>query len=329
VSAKRKILHSTVVSPSGMSFRARSAAFLVAIAAVCCLPGGAAAASSGSFDDPIGDSLEFAPDLGTTTVTIGDDETITVDTRFVARPPAGWGGCAYYVAGICIPADMTLTWYIDHTASSGSLADGGADAKVVAIPRREMTTWEGSRWDAANGKFAAGAPPVASDDANGARWTLRLADLGIPRPSTVRIWAVSLYKSYNGLGALFNYEDTAGPGTVSVDGPSASAPTAASGPCKRKAKTVNAIQRRIRALRRQAANGNRRAGRKLRRLRETRGRAVRAMKRRCGPPMEQAEPPSAAPPGCKLVTKPVLQQEGIGIHAEWVVKPEVVVECSK
>jgi hypothetical protein len=314
-----------------MSFRTRSAVLLVAVAAACCLPAAsAAAATGGSFDDPIGDVLEFAPDLGTTTVAVGDDETIAIDTRIVPRPPAGWGGCAYFVVGTCIPADMTVTWYIDHTPSSGSVADDGADAKVVVIPHQGQTFWESSRWDSANGKFSAGAQPAGSEDSGGVRWTLRLADLGIPRPASLRIWAVSLYRSYNGLGVLLNYEDRAGPGTVAVEGPPDSGgPAAASGPCKRKARTVNAIQRRIRTLRRSAARGNRRAGRKLRRLRATGGRAVRAMKRRCGAPVEQAEPPTAAPPGCKLVTKPVLQQEGIGIHAEWVVKPEVVVECSK
>lgn len=315
-----------------MSFRPRSAALLMAIAALCCLPAAsAAAATSGSFDDPIGDSLEFAPDLGTTTVTIGDDETISVDTRIVPRPPAFWGGCAYYVVGICMPADMTVTWYVDHTPSGGSVADGGADAKVVVIPRGGQTFWEGSRWDAANGRFSAGAQPAATEDTGGVRWTLRLADLGIPRPATLRVWVVSLYKSYNGLGVLFNYEDLAGPGAASVDGPPPSpVDPAANLPCKRKTAAVNRLQRRLRSLRRAAARGKPGAAAKLRRLRATRARAIKAMKRRCGPPVEEdAPPPSSAPPGCKLVTKPVLQQEGIGIHAEWVVKPEVVVECSK
>ncbi len=317
-----------------MSFQARPVALLVAFALLCCLPvASTAAATSGSFEDPIGDVLEFAPDLGATTVTVGDDETIAVDTRIVPRPPAFWGGCAYYVVGTCIPADMTVTWYLDHTPGSGSVADDGADAKVVVIPRRGETFWEGSRWDTANGRFSAGAQPAGAEDSGGARWTLRLADLGIPRPATLRIWAVSLYKSYNGLGTLLEYEDKAGPGTVAVEAPpgtSGPAGVAASGPCKRKTRTVNAIQRRIRALRRHADDGNRRARRKLRRLRDTRGRAVRAMKHRCGPPADdEAPPPTSAPPGCKLVTKPVLQQEGVGIYAEWVVKPEVVVECSK
>lgn len=320
-----------------MSFRVRSVAAL-GVAAACCLPAtGAAAATSGSFDDPIGDVLEFAPDLGATAVTVADDETITVDTRIVPRPPAGWGGCAYYVGfppyQTCVPADMTVTWYVDHTPGSGSIADDGADAKVVVIPKQGQTFWESSRWDTANGKFSAGAQPVGTEDPGGVRWTLRLADLGIPRPATLRIWAVSLYKSYNGVGALLNYEDRAGPGTVAVEGPPpAGGPTAAaSGPCRRKTKTVNALQRRIRSLSKRAKRGDRKARGKLPRLRRTRGRAVRAMKRRCGPPADaETQPtPTAAPPGCHLVTKPVLQQEGTGIYAEWVVKPEVVVECSK
>jgi len=314
-----------------MSPRARLVVLLTVIAAICCLPvAGAGAATSGSFDDEIGDSEEFAPDLGLTTVAIGDDETISVETRFEARPPAFWGGCAYYVVGTCIPADMTVTWYLDHTPGRGSLADRGADAKVVAIPRSGETTWEGSNWDAANGRFSAGAPPVADDDEGGARWTLRLTDLGIPRPSSLRIWAVSLYKSYNGLGVLLDYEDIAGPGTVPVEAaPAVVVPIAVSPSCRRKARAVNRAQRRLRTLRRRARRGNRRARRKLRATRAVRRRAVRAMKRRCGAPVKQEEPPAAAPPGCKLVTKPVLRQEGVGIHAEWVVKPEVVVECLK
>jgi len=307
----------------------------MAIAVTCFLPvASATAATSGAFDDPIGDSLEYAPDLGATSVTIGDDETISVDTRIVPRPPAGWGGYAYCVGfppfQTCVPADMTVTWYVDHTPGAGNVADDGADAKVVAIPRQGQTTWEGSRWDAANGKFAAGAQPLGTEDPGGARWTLRLPDLGVPRPSTMRVWVTSLYKSYNGLGVLLDYSDKAGPGTVAVDGPPASSVggPAASPSCLSKTKTVNRLGDRIRTLRRQAKNGRAGAKRKLRRARDIRKRAVKAMKRKCGPPdTNAAPPPTAAPPGCKLVTKPVLQQEGVGIHAEWVVKPEVVVEC--
>jgi hypothetical protein len=308
----------------------RTAAVL-AIAAVCwVLPATAGASSNASFDDPIGDTTYYAPDLGATTVTVGDDETVTVDTRIVPRPPAYWGGCAYYVGfppyQTCVPANMNVTWYLDFQSGTGSVADDGADAKVLAVPNRGPTIWESSRWDTANAKFSAGAKPAAAEDAGGARWTLRLADLGIPKPATVRIWVVSLYKSYTGLGTLLEYSDTAGPGTVGVAG--APGAPAASSSCIQATRRVNRLQRQIRSAKRRAATGSRSARRRLARLRSQRKRALRTTKRRCGSPVKGA-PPTSAPPGCRLVTKPVLKQEGIGIYAEWVIKPEVVVECSK
>ena len=296
--------------------------------AIACLtsPAWAKAASSGSFDDPVGDSTYYAADLGATTINVADDDTLTVDTRIVPRPPAYWGGCAYTVGAFpyktCVPANMNVTWYLDFAGNSGSVANGGADAKVAAIPSQIQTFWESSRWDAANGKFAAAAKPAAGEDAGGAHWTLRLADLGIQRPATVRIWIVSAYKSHNGVGTLLDYSDTAGPGSVQVAGP----PGALSGPnpsCAQAARRVNRLQRRIRAAKRRGA-GHRR----VERLRSQRKRALRKMKRNCGAPVT-TPPPATAPPGCRLVTKTVLKQEGIGIYAKWVLKPEVVVECSK
>jgi hypothetical protein len=67
----------------------------------------------------------------------------------------------------------------------------------------------------------------------------------------------------------------------------------------------------------------------MKRLRTKKNAAVRKMKRVCGKPVQEAPPPATAPPGCHLVTKPVLKQEGVGIFAKWVVQPEVVVECEK
>ncbi len=304
----------------------RTAAALAIAIACLALPASAGAASNASFDDPIGDSTYYAADLGATTVAVGDDDTINVDTRIVPRPPAYWGGCAYTVGAFpyqtCVPANMNVTWYLDFSANGGSVADDGADAKVTAVPSRIQTFWESSRWDVANGKFAAGAKPAGGEDAGGAHWTLRLADLGIPRPATVRIWVVSLYKSYNGVGTLLNYADKAGPGSVQVAGP----PGAVSGPnpsCARATSKVNRLQRKIRAAKRRGASP-----RRLRRLRSQRRRALRRMKRNCGAPVT-APAPATAPPGCRLVTKTVLKQEGIGIYAKWVLKPEVVVECSK
>ena len=295
--------------------------------AIACLtsPAWASAASSASFDDPIGDSTNYAPDLGLTTVAVGDDDTFTLDTRIVPRPPAYWGGCAYMVGAFpfqtCAPANMNVTWYVDFSSSSGSVADDGADAKVTAIPSQIQTFWESSRWDVANGKFAAGAKPAGGEDSGGAHWTLRLADLGISRPATVRIWVVSLYKSYNGVGTLLNSSDKAGPGSVQIaGGPAVTGPNPA---CAQATGKVNRLQRRIRAAKRRGASK-----RRIARLRAQRKRALRKMKRSCGAPVT-GPAPTAAPPGCRLVTKTVLKQEGIGIYAKWVLKPEVVVECSK
>jgi hypothetical protein len=311
----------------------RQTVAVLAIAAVgCLLPATAGAASSASFDDPIGDTTYYAPDLGATTVNVADDDTITVATQIVPRPPAYWGGCAYYVGVFpyqtCVPADMNVTWYVDYSSGTGSVADGGADAKVVAIPRRGQTIWESSRWDTANGRFSAGAKPAAGEDAGGVRWTLQLADLGIPRPATARIRVVSLYKSYTGVGVLLDYSDTAGPGTLSIAGPPGASAPAASSSCTRATRSVNRLQRRIRSAKRKAARGNRGARRRLARLRARRKRALRAMRLQCGRPVTGPSPTSA-PPGCRMVTKPVLKQEGIGIYAEWVIRPEVVVECTK
>ena len=314
----------TMVREREFSIIRTVAALAIAIACFL-LPATAGAASSASFDDPVGDSTYYAADLGATKINVADDDTVTIDTRIVPRPPAYWGGCAYTVGFFpyqtCVPANMNVTWYLDFSAKGGSVADDGADAKVAAIPSQVQTFWESSRWDVANGKFVAGAKPAAGEDAGGAHWSLRLADLGIPRPATVRIWVVSLYKSYNGVGTLLNYSDKAGPGSVQVaGGPGASGP---SGSCAQAAGRVNRLQRKIRAAKRRGASR-----RRLARLRAQRRRALRRMKRNCGAPVTGTAPASA-PPGCRLVTKTVLKQEGIGIYAKWVLKPEVVVECTK
>ena len=150
----------------------------------------------------------------------------------------------------------------------------------------------------------------------------------------MRIWAVSLYKSYNSLGTLLDYEDRAGAWNRRVAGPPPAPPrpaAAVNGPCKRKLKAVNTVQRRIRSLRKRAERGSTGARRKLRRTRRTRTRAVRAMKTPLPPPAEEQAPPApaAAPPGCELVTKPVLQQEGTGIYASRWSNPKSWSRCSK
>ena len=95
-----------------MEFSISRTAAALAIAIACLvLPAGAGAATSASFDDAVGDSTYYAADLGATTVNVGDDDTLALDTRIVPRPPAYWGGCAYTVGAFpfqtCVPANMT------------------------------------------------------------------------------------------------------------------------------------------------------------------------------------------------------------------------------
>jgi hypothetical protein len=298
----------------------------VALAFVPSVPGVAAAATGGSISDPVGDVTQFAPDIGETAVTVGDDDTFGVDTRIVPTPPAGWGGCSYYVVGICVPSNMNVTWYLDFLPGAGSVADDGADAKVLAVPARDQTTWESSRWDAANGRFTAGAAPAASVDGGGVRWTLRLGDLGIPRPANVRMRIVSLYKSYTGTGVLVDYSDTAGPGTIPVGGPAGGTGPATG--CATASRTTNRLQARIRSTTRRARHGSRSAKRRLPRLKAKRRRALRRLRAACGTPVKGPSP-TAAPPGCRLVTKPVLVLEGVGLNARYVLRQRVVVECSR
>ena len=315
-----------------------AAAIAAAIALSLLVPAPSAhAAATGTATDALGDVTEYAPDLGDTTLTIGDDETVTVDTQVVPRPPAFWGGCAYYVVGTCIPSNMTVTWYFDYSSTSGSLSEGGADAKVVAVPARGQTFWESARWDPASGRFVSGAQPAigaepsATESLGDLRFTLRLSDLGIPRPATLNFGAISLYKSYTGTGLLLNYTDTAGPGSVTIPGlPPAPAPTPTTSPaCTEAVVATNVLQSKIRKVKKRAAKGGRRAHRKLVRLKQHRKLLLQAMKAACAAPIdpEPGKAPSAAPPGCKLETKPVLQQEGTGIYAAWVYKSEVVVVC--
>ena len=257
----------------------------LAFVAVFSLPAAAGAAASGSFDDPIGDSPRYAADLGATTVTVGDDDTVTVDTRIVPRPPADWGGCAYTVglppSETCVPANMSVTWYFDYAAGSGSAADDGADAKVVVVPSRGQTLWESGRWDAASGKYSSGAQPAGAEDPGGVVWTLRFGDLGIPKPA-LRVWVVSLYKSYNGLGVLLNHSDNAGPGTVSIAGAPPPPSSEATCPCRQAIDRANGLQRLVgRAKREVKEGGGLAARRKLARLRTKRKRALKATARRC------------------------------------------------
>jgi len=267
------------------------------VAFALALPATATAATSGSFDDPIGDSTQYAPDLGATTISVGDDDTIVVDTRIVPQP------------------EMSVTWYLDYSPSSGSDADGGADAKVVAAPSQGQTLWESDRWNAASGEFSAVARPAGAEYGGGATWTLGIGDLGIPRPATLRVWVVS---------ELRGYSDMAGPGTVVLSGSLSVGGAAEEGQgCAMAIGRTNALQHKIRkAMRKQ----RRAARRRVARLRAKRMRALMATEQRCGAEVGSGSPRSA-PPGCHLVTKPVLWQNGTGPYAPWALRSEAVVDC--
>lgn len=288
------------------------------------------AATSGVVNDAIGDVTYYAADLGTTTVTINDDGAIAVNTRIVPRPPAGWGGCAYYVGFFpyqtCIPSNMNVTWYLDFRPGAGSLSDGGADAKVLAVPSRGTTTWESDRWDAANGRFVSGAVPAAAEDPGGVTWTLRLGDLDIRRPATIRLRIVSTYKSYTGTGVLLDYTDVAGPGSIPVAGPpKVAGPSRA---CSKAASLANTLARQIKATERSARRGSRSARRRLRRLRAQRASVLKTIKKKCAKPA-RGPAPTSAPAGCRLVTKPVFVLEGFGSNAKYVLREQVVVDCTR
>jgi len=270
---------------------------LIAVLALA-LPATAMAATSSSFDDPIGDAVGDAPDLGVTTVSVGEDDTIVVDTRIAPRP------------------EMSVTWYFDYSPSSGSAADGGADAKVVAAFSQGQALWESDRWDAASGKFSAAARPAGAEYGGGATWTLALAGLGIPRPATLRIWVIS---------ELHDSLDAAGPGTVVLSGPLGAGGVAEQEQgCTTAIGRTNALQRRTRkAMRKQG----RAAHRRVARLRAKRLRALMTTEQRCGAEVGSGSPPRSAPEGCRLVTKPVLRQNGTGTYAPWALKSEAVVDC--
>ncbi len=204
----------------------RPFALLLALVALCALPG-AAAAGPNDFDDPIGDMPTYAADLGTTTVLDGGD-TLSVETAIVSRPPAGWGGCAYSVGSACIPAEMSVTWYLDH-APGGNPTDDGADVKVVVVPDQGLSFWTSERWSTAGDRYLPGPRPLGSEAPGALRWSARLSDLGIERPASVRVWAVSSFRSPPGIGTPLDLEDRAGPGTVSLSSPDAEASPASCG----------------------------------------------------------------------------------------------------
>ncbi|ADB50431.1 hypothetical protein [Conexibacter woesei] len=293
------------------------AAMVLAVAALAFVAVPGAGATTVVLDEPF-EGAPFVADLGRTTVTYGDDQLLAVETAVVARPPAGWGGCIVQLSGICLPAQMTVEWLLDHSIG-GDPAAAGADARVVATPSAGRTTWESARWDRYYARWRAGAVPNATTDARGVRWTLPMAELGLVRTpyfsttvgprANVDLFVVSRFSALDAAGLPIGGLDAAGPGllpfgvlpeALPTPAPGATPPPVGDGPverrvaCHRASVRVRRLDRRIRraakvahgrgpAARRRAARGE------LRRLRAQRSEALAAKRRTCA---KASQPPS-------------------------------------
>ncbi len=210
-----------------------------------------------------------APDVLDLVVDSNDAGELGVVTRFVPRPPAGWGVCVPFVPNspTCFPPDMRVDWFFDFAPGAGAPSEGGADARVTAVPGAGTTTMELSRWAGARG-WVTGAPPAfrtaPADPYLDLGWGTTLAELGIAPGTEVAMLAAASYKSFSGLGLGTSYLDRA-PDTGVVRFTAAGAPAAPSARCRAAA----AAYRRARAARRRAstAKARRRAQRTVRRRR--------------------------------------------------------------
>ncbi|MDO8209004.1 hypothetical protein [Conexibacter sp. CPCC 206217] len=182
---------------------------------------GATAAVTATIEDPL-EAAAFVPDLGRTTVALGDDTTLAVATAIVARPPAGWGGCVPLPAGTCLPAQMSVSWLFDHSPG-GSPQESGADAKVVAIPAGGTTTWQSARWDRYNARWTIGTVPVGGTDISGVRWSLRASELGMPpagagTTASANVRVVASFRALGEDGTPIEAYDEAGPLVLPLGG---------------------------------------------------------------------------------------------------------------
>jgi len=294
--------------------RIRGSLFLL-LALAAAAPATAQAAVTVTAEEPF-EETPLVPDLGATTATVADDGTLSVRTRIVARPPAGWGGCVPLPSGLCVPARITVSWLLDWQ-SGGSPAEQGADAKVVATPTQGATAWEALRWDGALARWSAATLTAAATDIGGASWSLQPAQLKIPASATIALRIASRFHVVGDDGVPVDAADDAGPVTIPLGGfvadgasapaaapPRASPPPAAplpvvtpqSGTAKRTpaclaaSRRLRRLDRRLLRLERAAvargrgAAARRRAARdELRRLRPRHAAARSAKRRACAP----------------------------------------------
>lgn len=299
--------------------RFRGSPFLAALAALAAAATPVATADAAvtvTAEEPY-EETPYVPDLGATTATVGDDGALTVRTRIVARPPAGWGGCMPLPSGLCVPAQTTVAWLLDWQAGGSTIAaDAGSDAKIVATPLPASTAWQALRWDAALQRWSAATVPAATTDIGGATWSLTPSQLGIPATATVQLRIAARFHVVGDDGVAVDTADDAGPLTIPLGGsgsgvaaPSVGAPapraapvpapteggapldvklTAACVAATRRARTLAVRLRRLEAIvRGRGTAARRKAARdELRRLRPRRD-AARAVKRRACAPASQ------------------------------------------
>jgi hypothetical protein len=213
--------------------RIRGSLFPLLLALAAAAPATAGAAVTVTAEEPFEETPQVA-DLGATTATVADDGTLTVRTRIVARPPAGWGNCVPQPSGLCVAPRMTVSWLLDWQRG-GSPAEQGADAKVVATPLRDETAWQALRWDGALGRWSAATLTAAATDIGGAVWSLRPEQLAIPATATITMSIASRFHLVGDDGAAVDAADDAGPlaiplGGFRADGASAPAPVAPAAP---------------------------------------------------------------------------------------------------
>lgn len=295
--------------------RGRLRTLLVALLAAGSVAAGAAAAApAASLVDPL-EGQPFVADLGELVATVRPDAVLEVRTQIVARPPAGWGGCVTLANGVCMLAEMDVTWRLDHRV--GGAPGDGADARVVATPSWNETGWRLETWHATLQRWLAATPPPATTDAGGARWSLPLAWLG-GSGERLLLRASSRFVPVDAIGKpqapLFDETDWLEVALPPVAAPAPSSPAPAPAPsppvargedaaplrapaqrtaCVKARARVAALDRRIRRAAKVARSGpaarRRAARRELRRLRSHRDAALSSKRRTCA---KASQPPS-------------------------------------
>lgn len=298
----------------------RRTIFLAIAAALLCAPATSAAAVSRA--DPE-DTPYGAPDVIQLVSDSTEDGSFGVATRLIPRPPAGWGACVPFVPGssTCFPPDVGVDWFLELDPDGGSAADGGADARVAAVPGAGTTTMELSRWDAARGWVTGPVPQVVVRPVGSLLdilWAAPYAALGIVPGAPVAVATVTRYRTFTGLGVQREYTDRA-PDAGALAVTAAGAPAAPSAACSAASRAYGRARAKLRRAKRHGT-GVHKARPSLKRRRK-------ALRRACPAPAPATAQPGAAVPGrpsCRYVTRPTYV---IGADGRTRLEQRVVVAC--